>query len=618
MLSTKKLISFFMDNSDIIELRRIHPDRKGYYPKSSWVKFGEMGREIEALQEDNKNGYGIYYGLLPRSSDGGRKDEDCMPGRVIWADFDGVGCQEAKTLAEERGFLPASAVVNSGHGCHLYWFISEPQEPARIADLVRAYAKDLGSDPSVANPSRIFRLPGFINTKEPRELSEIIELDGFSYEMADLERVAKKPAIIAESPLVPFKADFSDFGKNAVRAATYCDKIAGSGAGGRTAALYRVAAVCSNDFSLNDSEALEIMLSFDARKNSPPIQSDNDYPKDEIARILANAKRYKKKPSGTKAIISMPKSEPIKIKKGAKSDGVESDLQRRQRLKRDGTLGVIKFDNFKRLISRSSLGRRGQYCVVAGPEGEGKSIFAMNLCLSAYFSGEKFAYLPLEDTRAEWQERALAILSRDWSPVNTDQKSVDRTDFLIKQYDEVIQQLSENVYENPMKVDIDDIDKEVELVTPESVLDWVKEVREKADVIVIDCLSQIVFNSREQHRGEGEFVIKLEALAKGKLIILVCHTRRRDSRERKANPHSDDVQGSKMIMRRAHVGFILITHNEKSSSVFRHGGCRESVDHERTVFITKARNGDGKNTAYAYTMGDGGQFSEIGTIDNSE
>jgi hypothetical protein len=88
--------------------------------------------------------------------------------------------KEWKRLKTEFGFdVPDAATVLSGHGLHMYWrFVT----PCTDLDAWRSLQKDLiacvRSDPSVHNPERIMRLPGFLNCKDhPYVLAEIAGVD---------------------------------------------------------------------------------------------------------------------------------------------------------------------------------------------------------------------------------------------------------------------------------------------------------------------------------------------------------------------------------------------------------------------------------------------------------
>lgn len=65
--------------------------------------------------------------------------------------------------------LPYSAVVSSGHGYHLYWFLDRVYSPEQIEELNKILIDDAdgaGVDSSCWNINRVLRIPGTVNTKE--------------------------------------------------------------------------------------------------------------------------------------------------------------------------------------------------------------------------------------------------------------------------------------------------------------------------------------------------------------------------------------------------------------------------------------------------------------------
>lgn len=107
---------------------------------------------------------------------------------TVFADFDFVGSSDGKN--PDRSFrteqdvwdflretvpLAPSAAVRSGHGVHVYWFLNEMLEPVigkelmvRMSADLRAKADVAGRDiDSMKDLSRVMRLPGSMNTKNP-------------------------------------------------------------------------------------------------------------------------------------------------------------------------------------------------------------------------------------------------------------------------------------------------------------------------------------------------------------------------------------------------------------------------------------------------------------------
>jgi len=173
----------------------------------------------------NAEGFGIYYGvglhgLKPAQVDGHNtrpKDDtvSCVPG--IWADLDLGGNAAVKTEAAEQlqGINPRpSMVIDSGGGLHAYWLFDEPfflandQDAESVRAMVRGMALALDSDRKVCNPSRIMRLPGFVNTKPERggATCEVLSYSEAAYPVETFARFetagirARRDVLLADLP----------------------------------------------------------------------------------------------------------------------------------------------------------------------------------------------------------------------------------------------------------------------------------------------------------------------------------------------------------------------------------------------------------------------------------
>ncbi len=153
---------------DLIEVRCLPNERDSQdKPVVFWTKAGGLPACHKRLADINAKGFNCYVGILPRKAKGGKSDADCLGGFVIWCDFDNTDPRDAWRKATAAGLPSPSMVINSGHGAHLFWSLTERTDPAAISALVADLAALLCSDPTVKNPSRILRLPGFTNWKPP-------------------------------------------------------------------------------------------------------------------------------------------------------------------------------------------------------------------------------------------------------------------------------------------------------------------------------------------------------------------------------------------------------------------------------------------------------------------
>jgi hypothetical protein len=112
---------------------------------------------------------GVFYGVLPRRAEGKGKAKDTLRGYAAWTDLDFRDYRGGETECRDglaRFPLSPTALVQSGHGLHGYWFMKEAEEPHTLVQLSAGLAEALGGD-HVADAARILRLPGTVNRKDP-------------------------------------------------------------------------------------------------------------------------------------------------------------------------------------------------------------------------------------------------------------------------------------------------------------------------------------------------------------------------------------------------------------------------------------------------------------------
>lgn len=80
----------------------------------------------------------IFFGVCPRFGSDGRYDLawQIRTVRALWTDIDNITVEEAGKRIEAAGLPQPSAIVNSGKGVHLYWFLDAPYQIDDAADPV--------------------------------------------------------------------------------------------------------------------------------------------------------------------------------------------------------------------------------------------------------------------------------------------------------------------------------------------------------------------------------------------------------------------------------------------------------------------------------------------------
>ena len=157
--------------------------RTGSQPRMFWYDSpAALLRDLGQLKALNRQGFSIYFGVATYSDRKGTKDLAAWL-FTVHADLDGKDYDDdwhtGKVIA--RGLLEAlpatlqpSALVDTGHGFHAYWVLSQPLE-ANAATISQVEAVNaglveyLGCDPAAKDASRVLRLPGFQNVKEPND-----------------------------------------------------------------------------------------------------------------------------------------------------------------------------------------------------------------------------------------------------------------------------------------------------------------------------------------------------------------------------------------------------------------------------------------------------------------
>ena len=122
-----------------------------------------------------------YFGLATRKdSSSGRKDNlphlVCLHGDVDFGQERPHRTREEALAAIDAFPLTPSALVDTGNGFHVYWFLLKPLQAegnlARVEAINKGIAQALKGDP-VGDASRILRVPGTYNCKNPAHLKPV-------------------------------------------------------------------------------------------------------------------------------------------------------------------------------------------------------------------------------------------------------------------------------------------------------------------------------------------------------------------------------------------------------------------------------------------------------------
>ncbi len=286
----QQFIGCIFEPNDIVEARFLPAKNSNWYPAA------ELSTHANELAALNDSGQHIYVGVNPRADIGGTTAKDVSVARCLFVDFDHTTPEQVQSLLDDMEFPQPTLMMNSGHGVHCHWRLTEP-----ITDLNlwTAYQKrlivTLDSDKAIHDPPRIMRLPGFINHKQPVTQSYIIDADPARiYLLADIEEnlVEIEPPKAAPTRRIAPPAS-SDETERRVRA--YVATWEGEAEGGRNNAAMRHSASLTRDWGLSYDDAWPYLWNWNLT-NSPPLDEA------ELRKALTNGEKYGTHPVGGKLI----------------------------------------------------------------------------------------------------------------------------------------------------------------------------------------------------------------------------------------------------------------------------------------------------------------------------
>ena len=137
---------------------RESPDSSGL-SELDRVRHGTLAMRGDELARLNTKGAGIF--VMVALGDGkGRKNKNVTKIRAVFVDLDGAPLEPLLTCA-----APPHIVVETSPGrYHAYWLMKDCS-PQQFRSVQRTLAVRFNGDPSVCDPARVMRLPGFWHQK---------------------------------------------------------------------------------------------------------------------------------------------------------------------------------------------------------------------------------------------------------------------------------------------------------------------------------------------------------------------------------------------------------------------------------------------------------------------
>ena len=150
--------------NDYIEIREI--DLEGN-TKQHFLKPDQIAQYKPPMDKN------VYIGMYDRQKNNGTAI-GCISTGTLWADYDGLPLHEVKSRIEQVGLPEPSIIVDSGHGYHSYWLLTE-RTTKDVTGILRAIADKTGADAKATDRARIMRLPNTMNVKDEPIPCKVIE-----------------------------------------------------------------------------------------------------------------------------------------------------------------------------------------------------------------------------------------------------------------------------------------------------------------------------------------------------------------------------------------------------------------------------------------------------------
>ena len=158
------LYELMKGTNDYIEIREIDPEGN---TKQHFLKPDQIAQYKPPMDKN------VYIGMYDRQKNNGTAI-GCISTGTLWADYDGLPLHEVKSRIEQVGLPEPSIIVDSGHGYHSYWLLTE-RTTKDVTGILRAIADKTGADIKATDRARIMRLPNTMNVKGEPIPCKVIE-----------------------------------------------------------------------------------------------------------------------------------------------------------------------------------------------------------------------------------------------------------------------------------------------------------------------------------------------------------------------------------------------------------------------------------------------------------
>lgn len=172
------LVGCLTQEADCIEFRSL-PGKTGVASFIVRATEADIADAVERMSDGRNQNW--CWGPCPRDVDPDCEELAEIPevalARCLYVDVDtdpytgdkGCTVEAAMRFLFEQGVMPPTAIVNSGHGVHLYWALTAPITVESEWKRAQGWLRDrLKADKAVSDWKRVMRVPGFLNHKPER------------------------------------------------------------------------------------------------------------------------------------------------------------------------------------------------------------------------------------------------------------------------------------------------------------------------------------------------------------------------------------------------------------------------------------------------------------------
>lgn len=176
-------------NDGFLELR---PFKNSKPNQSVFIPVLELPNKLQSELEKLTAPCDVYFGVSVRKTNSNGKKENCLflPALYVDIDYGAVGHKKGSLFTSKEKALQhlhslnlnPSVIIESGHGLHVYWLLSEPlllnHDSISKSESIMKTLQFISGGDSTKDVSRILRVPYTKNFKTlPESLAEIVYAD---------------------------------------------------------------------------------------------------------------------------------------------------------------------------------------------------------------------------------------------------------------------------------------------------------------------------------------------------------------------------------------------------------------------------------------------------------